>query len=163
MPVHTRLRRVVAFLGVAGLVAAVGLVLEALLFGRGDHKVGFLCLSNAITGLIAGALYLQIRLRVWEKQQVLEERLRKIADMNHHVRNALAVVQFYGTHRGDRYAAEAVAEAVERIEWALREVLPKGWNINVPIAQDVPNRTRAARSGAELERLVSWRRHTHGV
>lgn len=147
MFVDTRLRRLAAFLVAAGLVAVVGFAFEGLLFGRGDHKLGILCFSNAITGVVAGALYVQSRLREWEKQQVLEERLRKIADMNHHVRNALAVVQFCGTRRGDRYAAEAVAEAVKRIEWTLREVLPKGWNVETVVAENVLNRTRAACSG----------------
>jgi len=135
MAVDTRLRRLAAFLVSAGLVAIVGLVLDAVLFGRGDHKLGILFFSNAITGVIAGALYVQNRLRQWEKQQVLQERLQKIADMNHHVRNALAVVQFYGTQRGDRNVTEAVAEAVKRIEWTLREVLPKGWSLEVAVAQ----------------------------
>jgi Tfp pilus assembly protein PilV len=140
-------RRLAAFLVAAGVVAVIGLVFEALLFGRSDDKLGILCLSNAITGIVAGALYVQSRLREWEKQQVLEERLRKIADMNHHVRNALAVVQFYGTQRGDCYATEAVAEAVKRIEWTLREVLPKGWNVDTVGAENVLKRTRAACSG----------------
>jgi Tfp pilus assembly protein PilV len=147
MSVDTQLRRLAAFLVAAGLVAVVGLVFEALLFARSDDKLGILCFSNAITGVVAGALYVQSRLREWEKQQVLEERLRKIADMNHHVRNALAVVQFYGTQREDCYATEAVAEAVKRIEWTLREVLPKGWNVDTVVAENVLKRTRAACSG----------------
>lgn len=144
MAVDTRLRRLAAFLAAAGLVAVVGLALDSLMFGRGDHKIGILFFSNAQTGVIAGALYLQSRLREWEKQQVLEERLRKIADMNHHVRNALVVVQFYGTQRGDRYATEAVAEAVRRIEWTLREVLPKGWNIDTGVTENVLKKSSAA-------------------
>ena len=109
MAVNTRLRRLMAFLVAAGVVTILGIGCEALLFGRGDNKLAVLFFSNAVTGVIAGALYLQSRLREWEKQQVLQDRLKKIADMNHHVRNALAVVQFYGTQRGDRYATEAVA------------------------------------------------------
>lgn len=144
MAVDTRLRRLAAFLAVAGLVTVVGLALESLVFGRGDHKIAILFFSNAQTGVIAGALYLQSRLREWEKQQVLEERLRKIADMNHHVRNALAVVQFYGTQRGDRYATEAVAEAVKRIEWTLREVLPRGWSLGTATPDRALTRSRAA-------------------
>lgn len=150
MSVDTRLRRLAAFLVVAGVVAVIGLVFEGLLFGRGDHKLGILCFSNAITGVVAGALYVESRLREWDKQQVLEERLQKIADMNHHVRNALAVVQFYGTQRGDHLATEAVAEAVKRIEWTLREVLPRGWNITMPVAQNQALKKSGAAAGARV-------------
>ncbi len=147
MAVDTRLRSLVAFLVAAGLITVVGFVLESLVFGRGDHEFGILCFSNAITGFVAGALYVQSRLREWEKQQILEERLKKIADLNHHVRNALAVVQFYRMQRGDRYATEAVAEAVKRIEWTLREALPNGWNTDAVTAKNVLKRTSAAWSG----------------
>ncbi len=146
MAVNTRLRRLMAFLVAAGVVTILGIGCEALLFGRGDNKLTVLFFSNAVTGVIAGALYLQSRLREWEKQQVLQDRLKKIADMNHHVRNALAVVQFYGTQRGDRYATEAVAEAVKRIEWTLREVLPKGWNLDAAMCEGVLKKSRAAAS-----------------
>ena len=48
--------------------------------------------------------------------------------MNHHIRNALAVVAFYGTQGGNATSAELVSQAVKRIEWSLREVLPRGWD-----------------------------------
>lgn len=150
MAVDTRLRRLAAFPVAAGLVAIVGLIFHGVLFGRGDHKLGILVSSNVMTGIIAGALYLQTRVREWEKQQLLNERLQKIADMNHHVRNALVVVQFYGTQRGDRFATEAVAEAVKRIEWTLREVLPRGWNITMTLAQNQALKKSRAAAGARV-------------
>lgn len=150
MTVDTRFRRFMAFLAAAGVVTVLGISLEALLFGHSSDRLGMLFSSNAVTGSIAGALYLQSRLREWEKQQVLEDRLTKIAEMNHHVRNALAVVQFYGTQRGDRYATEAVAEAVKRIEWTLREVLPKGWNIPVAVPQNQVLKKSRAAAGARV-------------
>ena len=150
MAVDTRLRRLAVFLVATGLVAVVGLFVESLLFGSGDHKLVILISSNVMTGIVAGALYLQTRVREWEKQQLLKERLQKIADMNHHVRNALAVVQFYGTQRGDRYATEAVGEAVKRIEWTLREVLPKGWNIPVAVPQNQVLKKSRAAAGARV-------------
>jgi hypothetical protein len=60
-----------------------------------------------------------------EKRRVNEDRLSTIADMNHHVRNALAVVAYYGTEGVNPTCAQLVSEAVERIDWALREVLPR--------------------------------------
>ncbi|HXB19753.1 MAG TPA: PGPGW domain-containing protein [Candidatus Solibacter sp.] len=50
-------------------------------------------------------------------------RARVIAEMNHHIRNALQVIQ-YGVSDNSALPCEYVREAIKRIEWALREVLP---------------------------------------
>ena len=46
-----------------------------------------------------------------------------IARMNHHIRNALQVIQ-YGLTDTATMPAEYMRDAIKRIEWALREVLP---------------------------------------
>jgi hypothetical protein len=43
--------------------------------------------------------------------------------MNHHIRNALQVITFYS--RAGAKQQVGIVEAVERIQWALREVLPQ--------------------------------------
>jgi hypothetical protein len=117
------------FLAVGSLAGLFGIALDVLLLRGGMPRFGILLLSNLIIGMIAGTLFVQIKVREQEQRQVVEDRLCKIADMNHHVRNALAVVAFYGTQSGSAASAELVSEAVKRIEWTLREVLPKGWNV----------------------------------
>jgi hypothetical protein len=87
-------------------------------------------LSNVLTGIVAGVLFLQNRLRAQERQKLLEQRLQKLADMNHHVRNALQVVSFYRHQISDPEAGRLLQESIRRIEWTLEEVLPRGWNIN---------------------------------
>ena len=52
-----------------------------------------------------------------------KRRARMIAEMNHHIRNALQVIQF-GLTGNSALPPEHMKEAVKRIEWALREVLP---------------------------------------
>ena len=44
--------------------------------------------------------------------------------MNHHVRNSLQVISFATSVPQQEEVARKVRDAVERIEWALREVLP---------------------------------------
>jgi hypothetical protein len=56
--------------------------------------------------------------------------------MNHHIRNALQVVAFYATHPDDSIAVGTIRDAIHRIEWTLREVLPKGWNLEQATAAD---------------------------
>jgi hypothetical protein len=43
--------------------------------------------------------------------------------MNHHIRNALQVIT-YATAADTEESVELIRDSVERIEWALREVLP---------------------------------------
>jgi len=121
--------KLVIFLIAGGLAGSLSLVFDALLLRRGVPSLGVLLVSNLITAAAGGTLLLQVKIRQQERRQVLEDRLRKVADMNHHVRNALAVVAFYGTRGHDTAAAQLVSEAVRRIEWTLREVLPKGWDV----------------------------------
>lgn len=92
--------------------------------------MGVLLLSNALTGVIAGALFLQHKIRAQEEQRLLQHRLQKISEMNHHVRNALQVVAFYRHQISDPAAGRLIQESIDRIEWTLEEVLPRGWDIN---------------------------------
>ena len=68
--------------------------------------------------MIASLFFIYGRLR----RRELLRRVETIALMNHHVRNSLQVLS-YTPYAGDA-AAEHVREAVERIEWALNELLP---------------------------------------
>jgi hypothetical protein len=65
----------------------------------------------------------QIRRRKQERREILQDRLDKVAEMNHHVRNALTVVVVYSLKTG-KADPSMLQGAVERIEWAFREVLP---------------------------------------
>ncbi|HXE08062.1 MAG TPA: hypothetical protein VN612_09205 [Acidobacteriaceae bacterium] len=70
----------------------------------------------ALLSFLAGRYYERLR-------QADTERLRVAADVNHHVRNALTTV-LYSVHvKGDRELIEVTQDAVNRIDWTLREVL----------------------------------------
>jgi hypothetical protein len=59
-----------------------------------------------------------------ERRDFVRERLRPISEMNHHIRNALQVISFYSYRDQDDKAVDLLKQAVNRIEWALNEVLP---------------------------------------
>jgi hypothetical protein len=103
-----------------------------LLLREGVPRIGVLILSNLLTGLVAGALLLQNKIRAQERQHLLQERLQKISEMNHHVRNALQVVAFYKHMTEDPKVARLIEESIRRIEWTLEEILPRGWDIEGP-------------------------------
>lgn len=110
-------------------ITGVGFGFDRLLLREGVPRISVLLLSNLLTGLVAGLLLIQSKLRAIEKQRLLEHRLKKIAEMNHHVRNALQVVMFYGHMAQDENTARLIRESIQRIEWTLNEVLPRGWEL----------------------------------
>jgi hypothetical protein len=125
-----KLRLALAFLLSSIFIACVGFAFDHLLLREGVPRLGVLFLSNALTGLVAGALFLQSKVRAQEKHRLLEERLQKVAEMNHHVRNALQVVAFYRDQISDPRAGRLIQESIDRIQWTLEEVLPRGWNLD---------------------------------
>ncbi|MGI9102038.1 MAG: hypothetical protein ACR2IF_06300 [Terriglobales bacterium] len=82
-------------------------------------------ISDALGGIVAGALVYRILQYERDRRRLLRERLQVIADMNHHVRNALQVISLSAFSFADQQQIAAVQESVKRIQWALREILPK--------------------------------------
>jgi len=76
--------------------------------------------DDVLIGIGAGILVLLYERR--QRQNIIKK-LEVIRLMNHHVRNSLQVISLAASVP-QREMAENVEEAVERIEWALREVLP---------------------------------------
>jgi len=91
-----------------------------------DHEPARLTveISDAISALVIGLLSYRIFRRQQERREYVRQKLEVIADMNHHVRNALQIISL-STHGGDKEQITAVRESVNRIQWALRELLPK--------------------------------------
>ncbi len=54
----------------------------------------------------------------------LTEKLTTIELMNHHVRNALQVITYSVYRQGSSEQVTEIQDAVNRIDWALREILP---------------------------------------
>jgi 4-amino-4-deoxy-L-arabinose transferase-like glycosyltransferase len=77
--------------------------------------------DDALVGIGAGLLVLLYERR---QRRNMIKRLEVIRLMNHHVRNSLQVISFAASAPQQQELADKVQEAVGRIEWALREVLP---------------------------------------
>jgi signal transduction histidine kinase len=81
--------------------------------------------SDAVSALICGFVFL-LFLRLYRQQRMmLRQRVEVIANMNHHVRNALQVIEFNSYSTSDQENLGAIKSSVNRIQWALRELLPK--------------------------------------
>jgi len=121
---NMRSREVVSFLLVALVVSVIGFAMDRLLMREGLHRIEIIALSNSLTGVVAGLLYLQVTRVERERRAATQERLRTIADMNHHIRNALQIIAYASSAADRSESVDLIRSSVERIEWALREVLP---------------------------------------
>ena len=120
----SRSRDVFVVLLVVLVVSVIGFAFDRLLLREGVHRVDIMALSNGLTGIAAGLLYLQVTRVECERRAATQERLRTIAEMNHHIRNALQVIAYASSTTDSVQSVELIRSSVERIEWALREVLP---------------------------------------
>lgn len=78
-------------------------------------------MDDALIGVGAGLLVLLYERR--QRQNIIRK-LEVIRLMNHHVRNSLQVISFAASIPQQEELGKNLRDAVERIEWALREVLP---------------------------------------
>jgi tetratricopeptide (TPR) repeat protein len=120
----SRARLIVLCVVVVLLVCAVGYGFDRMLGREGVTRTDILLTSNGLTGLVAGLLFYTLTNVERQRRKLVRERLSTISEMNHHIRNALQVIT-YATATGNHdESVELIRTSVERIEWALREVLP---------------------------------------
>jgi hypothetical protein len=102
------------------------LVLDYILLVHRDSPVATVEVSNALAALLAGVLFYKILDAGRRRRKLILQRLESIDQMNHHIRNALQVISFT-VHANQEHAKEVanIDRAVNRIQWALREILPK--------------------------------------
>lgn len=119
-------------IGGAVLLSAIGALLiffvssTADLFLLHEHETPRITieLSDGISASVIGVLcYWLVRLQQDRREQ-LRQRLEVIAGLNHHVRNALQVIALT-SHGKTKEEIAAIRESVGRIQWALKELLPK--------------------------------------
>jgi hypothetical protein len=87
-------------------------------YGLGPWHRAFDDLCGA---LIASALVYRYE---YTRSKHLNEKLKTIEMMNHHVRNALQVIVDSVYVHGHAQQVEEIADSVKRINWALQEILP---------------------------------------
>jgi|ERR1700675_393190 len=112
--------------------ALVGLAVGAFIFLSGGVLDWFvtrqylprisLMLAGAAVALAVGLLVFQILADIQERYQAMLDRLRRIAGLNHHIRNALQVIAYHNVPERNERAIQQVNAEVVRIESVLREV-----------------------------------------
>jgi hypothetical protein len=99
-------------------------------------------LDDSCGGIIAGLLIYRLE---HNRATYLNEKLKTIELMNHHVRNALQVIIDSAYLHGHAQQLDDIQKSVKRIDWALREILPGHVldKYNDPSSQKADDRTAA--------------------
>lgn len=71
-------------------------------------------------GAFAAAIVLYYE---WRRNTDLRRKLSIVAEMNHHVRNQLEIIEYSARTTNDKAHITRMQESVAHIEWALREIL----------------------------------------
>jgi hypothetical protein len=102
-----------------GLAVAMAGVLVEYLLGR-VSPLSLAGLDSIAVGIIAGLVVFAYEQRQY---RAVLEKISMIAAMNHHVRNALQAIT-YAPYAEQKQQIALIQESVNRIQWALREILP---------------------------------------
>ena len=103
------------------VIAAVFLFVADELAAHYGFKLWEQALDTVCAGIIVGLLIYRYERK---RSEYLNDRLKVIELMNHHVRNALnVIVTSVYVHGYDKQLNE-IRLSVNRIDWALREILP---------------------------------------
>ncbi len=135
-PITLKARAIYSF-GLGFGIFVLGVALRTLLDNLGVSGVTA-AIDDMLIGLLAGVLVF-----IYERHQhkLVLEKMRVIAEMNHHVRNALQPIIYSPYLKEQAEQVKIIQEGTRRIEWALREVLP---GEDAASAQDRQHRRPAA-------------------
>jgi len=78
-------------------------------------------LSAVVVALLTAGLIHQAN----QRHEAALLRMQVIAEMNHHIRNALAAISLSTDTIQNQQSIRVISQSVDRITWALREVLPR--------------------------------------
>ena len=109
----------------AVLVFLVGAGLDWFVLHENASRTVAISVSDTLAAVIAGVLVYRLLQYERDRRAQLRQRLEIIAEMNHHVRNALQLISFSGYSTDSEQQLERIREGVNRIQWALKEILPK--------------------------------------
>ncbi len=149
---HSRARALLFALGAGAAVSCAAFFSERYFHSQGVPALPMVAGSDALAGLFAGLLIVRFSYNAIEHREAFIERLRAIGEINHHVRNGLAAIQFSAHSTHNEAAVAAIRDGIDRIEWTLREIVgPAGPLADTSTWQKEHNRKNGDVKGDTLQ------------
>ena len=124
MPAQTLVDRMPAWclaLLFGGVVLFTATGLDFLLEKRSPSFLSCIDASAVVAAVVAALLFYRMLWQERERSKAIRRRLEIIRDMNHHIRNAVQALTSYIPQDEET----AIGDSLRRVDWALREILPK--------------------------------------
>ncbi len=106
-------------------------------------------LAEGVSALLVAFLTARLLTTARRQREATLLRMQVISEMNHHIRNGLAAISLTTDVIQNQQCIRVISESVERIEWALREILPR----QTPIQEEEQDQLGyfQSRSGTQQE------------
>ena len=82
-------------------------------------------LAEAVSAVVVSVLVAKLVAVVHRQHQIMLARVQIISEINHHIRNALMAISASADLSQNQKCNRVISESVQRIDWALREILPR--------------------------------------
>ncbi|HTT22183.1 MAG TPA: hypothetical protein VMG82_24865 [Candidatus Sulfotelmatobacter sp.] len=89
-------------------------------------------LAEGLSAVVVALLTAGLIHQATRRREAALLRIQVIAEMNHHIRNALAAISLSTDAIQNQQSIRVISQSVDRITWALREVLPR----SQPLAEE---------------------------
>lgn len=110
-------------IGAGALVFVIALLAHCLVYVVLLQQPGVRFVGALVGGVVSALLIYRLLSEQRRARVAAISRFKTIAEMNHHIRNALQTISYQRYNASDS-AAERLKEAVDRIEWVLEEIVP---------------------------------------
>ncbi len=118
-----RLWPIALLFGAVMFLIAMGL--DWLLLRDREAPLILVAISNVAVGVLAAALVLTLLHYGRAQRRLILHRIETLNEANHHIRNALQAIAFSLGSLKDHKEAPQISNAMSRIQWVLRSILPK--------------------------------------
>jgi hypothetical protein len=111
------------------MAAVVGLVVfvvtgtvDWILADAGVQPIHIMLASDAVAAVLAGFFVLKLMVEAHERRDFVRDQLEIIGETNHHIRNALELIQLSAQSTHNEEVIGQISMAVDRIQWVLRDL-----------------------------------------
>ncbi len=132
-PLRTRTAAALCAIASGAAIFCTAFFIERYFHEQGTDPLRMIAASDALAALLGALLMVRVFFNLIERRLAIVQRLKTIGEINHHIRNALDLIQLSAQTTADKRAITVIQEGVDRIEWTLREVLGPAGPLGRPL------------------------------